>query len=230
MIFVPPNGAVATPDRVLDKAALYGNARRAAAGFRALGLGPGGAVAMLLRNDIPFLECVVAANWIGAHIAPVNWHLRGAEVRAILADSGAAVLIVHADLLAEIRPFVPDGVRIVVAEPSPSLVTAYRIAGDAARAPDDLERWEDWIAGFEPVADDPAPGRFTMMYTSGTTAQPKGVTRSVTDRDALEQGRAMVAETFGLWNGMRAIMTGRCITARHSSTPPAAWASTATSS
>ena len=208
MSFVPPHGTVATPDRTLDKAALYGNARRAASGFRSLGLGPGSAVAMLLRNDIPFLECTLAANWIGAHIAPVNWHLRGAEVRAILADSGAAVLVVHADLLAEVRPFVPDGIRILVVEPSPGLIAAYGISDDAARGPDDLDRWETWRGGFEPAADEPAAGRFTMMYTSGTTAQPKGVTRSVTDRNALEQGRAMVAETFGLWNGMRAVMSG----------------------
>ena len=107
MTFVPPNGTVATPDRALDKAALYANARRAAAGFRALGLGPGSAVAMVLRNDIPFLETVLAANWAGAYIVPVNWHLRGGEVGAILADCGADVLVVHTDLLAEIRPFVP---------------------------------------------------------------------------------------------------------------------------
>ena len=91
MTFTPASGTVATPDRVLDKAALYANVRRAAAGFRSLGLGPGGAVAMVLRNDIPFLETVLAANWAGAYIVPVNWHLRGEEVRAILADSGADV-------------------------------------------------------------------------------------------------------------------------------------------
>lgn len=207
MTFVPPNGTVATPDRVLDKAALYANARRAAAGFRALGLGPGGAVATLLRNDIPFLEAALAANWIGAFVAPVNWHLRGAEVRAILADSGASVLAVHTDLLAEIRPFVPDGVRILAVEPSPSLVAAYRIAGADARAPGDLDRWEDWTSGFEPVAGPPM-GRFTMIYTSGTTARPKGVTRAVTDPEAVRRAMATVADAFGVRDGMSALMTG----------------------
>lgn len=207
MIFVPPNGTVATPDRVLDKAALYGNARRAAAGFRALGLGPGSAVAMLLRNDFPFLECTLAANWIGASIVPVNWHLHGEEVRVILADCAASVLVVQPDLLAEIRPFVPDAVRILVAEPSPSLIEAYRIADDNARTPDDLERWEDWVGGHEPVGEPPM-GRFSMIYTSGTTAQPKGVTRASTGQEAAARGNAMMAEAFGQWNGMNAVMTG----------------------
>ena len=162
MTFVPPNGTVATPDRVLDKAALYANARRAAAGFRALGLGPGSAVAMVMRNDIPFLETVLAANWAGAYIVPVNWHLRGGEVGAILADCGADVLVVHTDLLAEIRPFVPGKVRILAVEPAPSMIAAYGIAGDAACAPDDLERWEDWIGGFEPAAGPPA-GPLSMV-------------------------------------------------------------------
>ena len=207
MTFVPPDGTVATPDRTLDKAALYANARRAAAGFRSLGLGPGSAVAMLLRNDIPFLECALAANWIGAHIVPVNWHLRGAEVQAILADCAAAVLVVHTDLLAEVRPFLPDGIRVLAVEPAPSLAAAYRIADDCARTPAGLDRWEDWTGGFEPVGDPPA-GRFTMIYTSGTTAQPKGVTRASAGAEGIERGTAMMAEAFGLWSGMNAVMTG----------------------
>ena len=207
MTFVPPAGTVATPDRALEKAALFDNARRAAAGFRTLGLGPGSAVAMVLRNDIPFLETVLAANWAGAYIVPVNWHLRGPEVAAILADCGADMLVVHADLLAEIRPFVPEGVRVLVVEPSPSLIAAYGISDDAARAPDDLERWEDWAGGFEPAAGPPM-GRFSMIYTSGTTAQPKGVTRESTGMEAVERGNAMMADAFGLWSGMNAVMTG----------------------
>ena len=207
MTFTPANGTVATPDRVLDKAALYANVRRAAAGFRSLGLGPGGAVAMMLRNDIPFVECTLAANWIGAFIVPVNWYLRGEEVRAILIDSGAGALVIHTDLLAEVRPFLPENVRILAVEPSPSLIEAYRIADQAAQAPDDLDRWEDWLGGFEPVGDPPM-GRFTMIYTSGTTAQPKGVTRASTGPEAIERGNAMMAEAFGLWSGMNAVMTG----------------------
>ena len=207
MTFVPPAGTVATPDRALEKAALFDNARRAAAGFRTLGLGPGSAVAMVLRNDIPFLETVLAANWAGAYIVPVNWHLRGPEVAAILADCGADVLVVHADLLAEIRPFVPEGVRVLVVEPSPSLIAAYGLSDDAARAPDGLERWEDWLGGFEPAAGPPM-GRFSMIYTSGTTAQPKGVTRESTGAEAIERGSAMMADAFGLWSGMNAVMTG----------------------
>ena len=207
MTFVPPNGTVATPDRVHGKAALYTNAQRAASGFRSLGLGPGSAVAMLLRNDIPFLECAVAANWAGAHIVPVNWHLRGAEVQAILADCAAAVLVVHADLLAEVRPFLPEGIRILAVEPSPSLAAAYRIADEAARAPAGIDRWEDWIGGFQPAADPPA-GRFTTIYTSGTTAQPKGVTRTSAGAEAVERATASMAEAFGLWSGMKAVMTG----------------------
>ncbi len=200
-------GTVATPDRTLDRAALFANIRRAAAGFRSLGLGPGGTVAMLLRNDIPFLECALAANWIGAFIAPVNWHLRGAEVRAILADSGAAVLVVHTDLLAAVRPFVPAGVRILAVAPSPALIAAYRIPDAEARPPGDADLWEDWCAGFAPV-EEPSMGRFTMVYTSGTTAQPKGVTRAIADPAAIQRALAVAAQAFGVRDGLGAIMTG----------------------
>lgn len=207
MPLTPGTGTVATPDCTMDKTELVANIRRAAGGLRAMGLGEGRSVAMMLRNDIAFLETVYAANWIGAYITPVNWHLRGEEVRVIVEDSGADVLVIHSDLLAEVREFLPEGLTILVVEPSPSLVSAYRIPPEAQTAPADLERWEDWRDRHDPV-DDPMMGRFTMIYTSGTTAQPKGVARTLKDPEAIQRSVDGVAETFGLWHGMKAIMTG----------------------
>lgn len=207
MPLTPGIGTVATPDQTLDKADLVTNVRRAAAGFRAMGLGEGDVVAMMLRNDLPFLETLYAANWIGTYITPINWHLRGEEVRVILADSGADVLVIHADLLTEVRSALPDNIRILVVEPAPAMIAAYRIPPDAQKKPDDLEAWADWRDQHEPLRD-PMRGRFTMIYTSGTTAQPKGVARAATDPDGIQRSIDGVAETFGLWDGMKAIMTG----------------------
>jgi len=207
MPLTPGKGTVATPDRTIDKADLVTNIRRAAAGFQAMGLGKGSTVAMMLRNDIPFLETVLAANWIGAFVTPINWHLRGDEVRVIVEDCGASVLVIHADLLDEVRPHLAKDLRILVVEPAPSLLEAYRISDAAGRAPEDLDVWETWYGGFDP-APDPMAGRYTMIYTSGTTAAPKGVARAVSDPAAIRGGIDMVAETFGLWDGMSAVMTG----------------------
>ncbi len=70
----------------------------------AAGVGDGDVVAIMLRNDLPWIDAMLAARRIGAFFAPVNWHYRGEEVGHILADAGARVLIVHSDLYTDRRP------------------------------------------------------------------------------------------------------------------------------
>src|SRR5438270_597796 len=77
--------------------------RRAMSGFRALGLAEAAPVAMMLRNDFALFEVVAASAALGSPVVPINWHLKAEEVRYILADSGAKILVCHADLLPQIR-------------------------------------------------------------------------------------------------------------------------------
>ena len=62
----------------------------------------GDCVAILMRNDIAFMEASYAAQTLGAYAVPINWHFKAEEIDYILADCGAKVLIGHADLLAPI--------------------------------------------------------------------------------------------------------------------------------
>jgi acyl-CoA synthetase (AMP-forming)/AMP-acid ligase II len=103
--------------------AFFDRYRRSAAALRSLGVGAGEVVAILLRNEPALLELMLAARWVGARWCMINWHFKADEVRHILADSGARVLVVHADLLAAIRAGIPDGVRVFGVEPPNS---AYR--------------------------------------------------------------------------------------------------------
>ena len=68
-------------------------AARAASGFRALGMGEGDRVALLLRNDFVFLEAQLAAGMAGAYPVPVNFHAEAADVGFLLRDSGAKILV-----------------------------------------------------------------------------------------------------------------------------------------
>lgn len=41
-----------------------------------MGIGPEDTVAIMLRNDFPFFESSMAANFVGAHAVPINWHFQ----------------------------------------------------------------------------------------------------------------------------------------------------------
>ncbi len=88
---------------------LFARALRASTGLLELGVGPGDRVALLLRNSIEFLEASIATVPLGASAVPINWHWRGEEVAHVLSDSGAKVLVVHADLWPAIAQSVPEG-------------------------------------------------------------------------------------------------------------------------
>ncbi len=57
---------------------------------------------MMLRNDFALFEVSGAAAALGSPVVPINWHLKAEEVGYILADSGAEILVCHADLLPQI--------------------------------------------------------------------------------------------------------------------------------
>ena len=79
--------------------------------FSALGLSGGAPVAMMLRNDFAFFEVSGGAAALGSPVVPINWHLKAEEVGYILADSGADILVCHADLLPQISRGLPSHLR-----------------------------------------------------------------------------------------------------------------------
>ena len=77
----------------------------------------GDCIAILMRNDIAFIEASFAAQSVGAYTVPINWHFKAEEIVHILADCSAKVLFGHADLLAR-SPAAPPGLAtIAVATP-----------------------------------------------------------------------------------------------------------------
>src|ERR1700752_2723300 len=99
----PPN-----TDAVQERAA------GAASGFRSLGVDRGDTVALYLRNDLAFFEASYAAGLIGAYPTPVNWHYTMDEVRYLIQDSGARVVLVHADLAKLIPPTLSKTATVLV--------------------------------------------------------------------------------------------------------------------
>src|SRR6478736_5765680 len=97
-----------------DGAAITERALRGVNALGALGVGEGEVVAVMLRNEIAFLEAMCIARQAGCYSCPVNFHYKADEAGYILRDVGAKALIIHADLLHQIDGGVPPGVHVVV--------------------------------------------------------------------------------------------------------------------
>jgi long-chain acyl-CoA synthetase len=178
---------------------IHANAARAAGGLRALGVGEDDSVALMLRNDFATFEVNMAAGQLGAYAVPINWHFTPEEAAYILADSGAKVLVVHADLLKQIEAGIPAGVKVLVVPTPPELGDAYAVPDDRRTAPG-RETWDAFVAASASNPEPPKLSRGSMIYTSGTTGRPKGVRR----RPATPEQQARGAEEMAKYWGLRA--------------------------
>ena len=182
---------------------------RTATALRDAGLGTGEVVAVMLRNEPVLLELMLAARWIGARWCPINWHFKAAEVRHILVDSEAKLLVVHADLLAQIEGAIPESVRVFVVEPrarSPGSAFGLADAVAAARAAGRRLGKASATPRAAPRPRRRRPGS-AMVYTSGTTGLAKGIRRepATPEQLALLAERSRVA--LGVEPGMRALVS-----------------------
>jgi len=150
-------------------------AARAATGLASLGLHQGDAVAVMMRNDLPYLELMLSLGRLGVHMVAVNWHFRREEAAFVLQDCCARVLVIHQDLWEGLNNVVPEGM-VVIMVPTPGDVReSYGLAEGAL--PTGTLEWNAWLNGFEPHTATPLPSLGSMLYTSGTTGQPKAVMR-----------------------------------------------------
>ena len=168
--------SIISGERQISYPEIHARIARAATGFRALGVGGGTPVGMMLRNDFAFFEVSGAAAALGSPVVPINWHLKAEEVAYILADSGAKILVCHADLLPQIRDGLPADMRLLVVTTPPEIAAAFNVAPALTQVPDGMTDWDDWRDTHAPSQDAPI-GSAPMFYTSGTTGLPKGVRR-----------------------------------------------------
>src|SRR5436305_12669476 len=99
-------------ERRRSHAEIADRSARIAGGLQQLGVGQGDSVCILMRNDIAFIEAAYAVALLGAYAVPVNWHFKPEEIAYVLDDSGAGVLIGHADLLHPLRGAIPSAISV----------------------------------------------------------------------------------------------------------------------
>jgi acyl-CoA synthetase (AMP-forming)/AMP-acid ligase II len=160
-----------------DERVTYEAFFRATAAFarelQAQGVQKGDRVAILMRNLPEWPLAFYGAAAIGAVVTPLNAWWTGPELEYGLADSGAKVLIADAARWQRIEPHrasLPGLDHVLVsrgAEPAAGTVRLEDLIGAPA----------SWAAlpnaDLPEVAIDP-DDEATILYTSGTTGQPKG--------------------------------------------------------
>lgn len=139
-------------------------ARRMAAHFKSLGLPPGARIAMLSKNCAHFFMAELAI-WMAGGTTVAIFPTETAEtVNFVLTHSGASLLLVgKLDTWPQQKSGVPAGLPCIALPLSP---------------PTDYETWDAIVARTAPL-----PGRVSrapddlaiLMYTSGSTGEPKGV-------------------------------------------------------
>ncbi|MDO8612960.1 MAG: long-chain-fatty-acid--CoA ligase [Dehalococcoidia bacterium] len=130
-----------------------------------LGIGKGDTVAALALNSIPYVETYYACAKLGAVFVPLNYRAKKEEIAYMVNNSETKAMFVgerYLDLTASIRPQFQTVQQFICYDAKPEGMTPY----------------EDLLAAHEPDelfvdVDDPDPT--IIIYTSGTTAMPKGV-------------------------------------------------------
>lgn len=150
-----------------------GRVNRMAHALAAWGVGRGERIAVLMTNSSEFLEIFFACAKTGAIMAPLNFRLAVPELAYIVGDCSPRVLAYSADFAAkvgELKAALPGSMRF------------FRHGGaEGAEGADPL--LAEALAPFSateplPLSEVTLADPLFIMYTSGTTGDPKGAVLS----------------------------------------------------
>jgi len=154
----PDRLAVVYEDQRISYSGLADRVLHLAGYLQTQGVRPNQVVAAVMKNSAAFLELSFAASHIGAVFLPVNFRLARQEIQYILDNADTVLLFADAEFaetIAELKP------TILMAEDAQ--LDSRCISRNAEKPPAVARKPEDL---------------FRLMYTSGTTDRPKGVTHT----------------------------------------------------
>jgi len=133
--------------------------------LRAAGLNPGDHIAICMENHDRYMEVIWGCHYAGLIYTAASSRLQSTELEYIVNDCGARAYITSkykADQAAEIMANTPAVELRLMLDGTIEGYESYEAAVEA-QPPEPLD--EDRIAGLD------------MLYSSGTTGMPKGITR-----------------------------------------------------
>ncbi len=208
----PGRPAVRLDDAVLTYRELEESARRVTTLLSDRGVGPGDRVGLVLPNVPAFPMLFYGALMAGAVVVPMNPLLKGREVKYYLEDSGASIVFAWQDMAEEAgKGAEAVGIECVAVGPADfaDMLTQHEPATD--------------------VVDRDGDDTVVLLYTSGTTGEPKGaelthgnmISNAAVSAETLIEltpedvvmGCLPLFHCFGLTCGLNAsVLTGACLT------------------
>ena len=167
---VPDREAIIFEGKRFSYAQLSDRVNRLAGALLDLGVEPGDRVAMMQVNCPQYVETYFATAKLGAIFVPLNFRAKADELKYLVANAKAKVVLVgnrYIELLDPLLPELPDVRHCVSLDAEHEGMLFYdKLLTEATP-------WED----IAEVSDDDVT---ILMYTAGTTGRPKGVPQSFT--------------------------------------------------
>ncbi|MFG6115899.1 long-chain-fatty-acid--CoA ligase [Halobacillus sp. MO56] len=158
--------AIIDDERVLTYRQMNERVNQLSRGLKALGIEKGDKVAYLAPNSNEMLEGFYGVFQVGAIMTPLNTRLKPADYQFILEHSESKVLFVDQDLYPLVEEVLPELTNL-------EQVIIHGKAKDGCLA------YEGWLETFPNESFERAELEesdiASLLYTSGTTGNPKGV-------------------------------------------------------
>lgn len=172
----PEKAAIIFEGTSISYSMLQQRVNRTGCWLRSLGIEKGDRVAAMLSNCVPFMELYLACSRLGAIFVPINFRMAAPEVDYTLKNCRPRLFVFggeFSEALAglDIKNYLPPMLIASVGEQTlDSRIPDYHTGVEK------FEGREPFLTGFTGPADPEEPQ--VIMYTSGTTGEPKGAVLS----------------------------------------------------
>lgn len=166
----PGKLALVIGERRVTWGAFNGGMNRVANGLKAMGLGRGDKVAVLMSNSVEMAEIMFGAIKAGCCVVPLSGLLTADAFATMIDDCDAKAFFCSASLF----PLVQDRYRSF-GKLKPDALFALGFAADGFR---DYGAWAASQPDGEPLVNYRMDDEFNIIYSSGTTGIPKGIVQT----------------------------------------------------
>ncbi len=167
---IPDAVAIDDLEWTLTYRELHDEVSRTARAIRTAGVDRGDRVGIWAPNSSAWVVAAVGIHAAGGILVPVNTRFKGEEAAYVLRRSGARALFVVPD-------FLGTSYTDALGRSDPQLYASLlKVSMPGSHSPAGVTAWEDFHGGITARAPDVEPHPVAdIIFTSGTTGQPKGV-------------------------------------------------------